>query len=177
MSVFKVTRETQKQVLKDFIYTTIFYLCFALFISLYLVFESDFIFQEIVLVLLLGFLPYAYFFLYPVLTIHLNYLKHAVYQTVVLSDSTIQLDNMIYKSDSILKIDVYGSHVYFAGGSGTTWSSHEVAYYRIEFHLDNSQKICLTSLYGKDLYPSIKECFVGTTILEHKLLFVPSYWI
>ena len=87
------------------------------------------------------------------------------------------MNNAVYISENIESIDVYASYVYFAGGSGTNWSVHEVAYYRIEILLDSCSKITLTSLYGYDLYFYIKEYFPETTIIEHRLLFVPSYWI
>lgn len=115
MKEFKVTKQTQKIALKDFLNATIFYLCFIVFLLIILLLYSDLNTKELIIVLLCGLIPYLIFYLYPVLTIHLNYLKNAVYQSVVLSKNQIKLDNTTYVSKNINKIDVYASYSYFAG--------------------------------------------------------------
>lgn len=177
MREFKVTKKSQYDALKEFISATVFYSLFIIFLLIALLLYSEFKIKEMTIILLCVLIPYVFYYLYPVVTIHLNYLKNAVYQVVVLSQNQIKLDNTNYISDNIKKIDIYASYIYFAGGNGTYYTAHEGTYYRVDFFLVSGERIHLSSLYGQDLYTYIKECFVNTPIIEHKLLFVPKYLI
>src|SRR5690606_25522402 len=118
MIEFKVSKKSQYDALKEFINTTIFYLCFTIFLLILLIVYSEFGILEITIVLLMGLIPYAIFFLYPIAIIHSNYLKNAIYQVIELSENQIKIDSILYTSDNIKKIDVYASYSYLAGGSG-----------------------------------------------------------
>lgn len=153
----KVTFFQQLLALKSLI----FYLLLLILLYLYIYFNYDIFFFKIIFYSLSGFFLLFYFL--PVIILHINYLTNGVKQ-IKLSHNKIIIDNELFNSDSIAKIDIYKCR---SGGIVFPYAD----YYYAVITLNNNYVYILNSLLSDKLDEYLNENFPNLKINKNISLY------